>query len=580
MAFLLQLWPAETVQAAATTEMNIYSIYLDSTEKGESTLIESKGEYLLVDIGTASQSAAIVKQLNALGVTHVSVMFSHMHTDHIGASSTDVGAGLELLREAGFVIDKLYLPSPGLASLSTTYPARYARMQRFMSSQGTGRIIYLSANNNFSFGDVYARVIGPLNTGSLSPNKYTQYSTQKEREVYYENNCSIAVIFTCGNVKYFTAGDCYGDEAASLVSTYGSTLRCDIMKLCHHGVGSGNSEDMLAAIQPKYSVITNTGVTGKNESTGHWRVYNAYRRAAKYGLVYMLANEKKTLIYHVADNSITLYRGTTVYSGEKMTGWQYLYGADGKNVTHDRYYLTSDCKVTTGIKKIGGHYYYFSDGGQMNYGTYSSSGSYSGWKKYAEGTRYFKRSKDKKYAYMYVGLKSVNGRYYLFDDNGFKIMDDTIEEVAIVQIGSYKYAMDYEGEVTVKDIELIDGNYYYFNSYGHMVTDSQVKIGGEYYLFDENGIMIIGENGTQLFEFDNRTYAVRENGSLVTNKRGKVKGDTYYFNKKGVVQKNKIIKIGRKKYYFDEEGRMVTDSTFKFNGKKYEADEDGVLTRV
>jgi glucan-binding YG repeat protein len=263
-----------------------------------------------------------------------------------------------------------------------------------------------------------------------------------------------------------------------------------------------------------------------------------------------------------------------------MTGWQYLYGADGKNVTHDMYYLNSDCQVTTGVKKIGSHYYYFSAGGQMNYGTYSSKGSYSGWKKYSDGKRYFKLSSSKKYAYMCRGLTSIKGRYYYFDEQGFKLVDESIEEVGIVKIGSYYYAMDYDGELTVKDMELIDGHYYYFNSKGHMVHNTECKVGGKYYLFDENGAMIVGENGTELYEFNNKTYAVREDGSLVTGKRGKIHGDTYYFNKKGVVQKNKIVKIGKNKYYFDKDGKMVTDSSFKLNGKKYKADEDGVVTGV
>ena len=43
-----------------------------------STLLESKGHYLLIDIGADNHAPAIIKQLQTLGVTHVDVMFSHL----------------------------------------------------------------------------------------------------------------------------------------------------------------------------------------------------------------------------------------------------------------------------------------------------------------------------------------------------------------------------------------------------------------------------------------------------------------------------------------------------------------------
>lgn len=77
------------------------------------------------------------------------------------------------------------------------------------------------------------------------PYAYTSITKEKERFIRYENNCSLAVIFTCGNTRYFTAGDSYSDESDRLVSRYGTSLKCDIMKMNHHGIGSGNSVSLL-----------------------------------------------------------------------------------------------------------------------------------------------------------------------------------------------------------------------------------------------------------------------------------------------------------------------------------------------
>lgn len=294
---------------------------------------------MLIDIGADNHAPAIIKQLQTLGVTHVDVMFSHLHTDHTGGCSTDLQAGLKQFALSGITIDTLYLPDPSLAVLSRSYPSRYAAFQAFMSTQGTGRIVYLNVGDQVNVGDATGKVIGPVNTNEISPYAYTSITKEKERFIRYENNCSLAVIFTCGNTRYFTAGDSYSDESDRLVSRYGTSLKCDIMKMNHHGIGSGNSVSLLEAVQPSYAFIPNTGVSETDAKTNKWRTGTAIKRMTSYGLCYLVGNEEKTLIFHIENDKITLYRGDTVETGKKMTGWQSLYGADGLYRDHDMYYF-------------------------------------------------------------------------------------------------------------------------------------------------------------------------------------------------------------------------------------------------
>ena len=339
LALLLPFVFTTEVKASDNTELNIYALYLNSEKKGDSTLLESKGHYLLIDIGADNHAPAIIKQLQTLGVTHVDVMFSHLHTDHTGGCSTDLQAGLKQFALSGITIDTLYLPDPSLAVLSRSYPSRYAAFQAFMSTQGTGRIVYLNVGDQVNVGDATGKVIGPVNTNEISPYAYTSITKEKERFIRYENNCSLAVIFTCGNTRYFTAGDSYSDESDRLVSRYGTSLKCDIMKMNHHGIGSGNSVSLLEAVQPSYAFIPNTGVSETDAKTNKWRTGTAIKRMTSYGLCYLVGNEEKTLIFHIENDKITLYRGDTVETGKKMTGWQSLYGADGLYRDHDMYYF-------------------------------------------------------------------------------------------------------------------------------------------------------------------------------------------------------------------------------------------------
>lgn len=580
VALLFSVYPVTPAAAAETDELNIYAMYLGADQKGDSALLESEGHYLLVDIGAAAHAPTIIQQLKVLGVTHVDIMISHLHSDHIGASDSDITAGLKQFQASGITIDTMYLPAVTTAPYSKIYPERYSQLQNFMYQQGSGQILYLQAGDQIQFGDVTGRVLGPVNTSTVSPGQYTQCTTEESRYIMYENNCSLAVIFTCGNTKYFTAGDCYGEEAADLVATYGAALQSDIMKLCHHGVGAGNSTALLKAVNPTYSYIPNTGITTHNETTGRWRIYTAIKRAAKYGMCYLVGNEKKTLIYHIVNDSITLYQGSSVSGGKKMTGWQYLYGADGSNREHDMYYLNSNCKYYKGIRKIGSKYYRFAAGGQMDYGEYSAEGKYEGWKTYTAGERYFTLSPDGKYAYMATGFTTIKGMYMYFDENGYKLEGGDDDAIEVKKIGSGYYAIDFEGEITTGDWEEIDGCLYYFKDDGKMVRNREYRVDGEYYLFESDGTLVVGDSAAEFYEFKSDTYAVRRDGTLVSGKCAKIDGAKYYFDSKGVMQKNKLIKIGSKKFYFDKNGKMVCSRKFKLNGKTYSSNANGVVTAV
>ena len=595
LAIFFTILPVQTVSAAADDEeLNIYAMYMTPATKGDSVLLESKGHYLLIDLGTSDHVPSIIKQLNKLGATHVDVMFSHLHKDHVGGSSTSILAGLKQLAAAGITVDTLYLADPALSPLSINNPRRYSRLQTYIETMPNSKIVYLNVGDHISVGDTDGEVVGPLDTNLLSPNMYTNISSVQERYIRYENNCSLALIFTCGSTRYFTAGDSYGDEAKALVSHYGASLECDIMKLNHHGIGSGNTLALLESIHPAYSFITNTGLTELDPETNKWLSYTASNRAASYGPCYLLGNEKKTLIYHIVNDQISLYKGTTVASGKKMTGWQYLYGADGNHRDHDMYYFDSDCEPLTGVQKINNHYFYFRSGGRMDYGTYRSNGSYTGWKSYATQKRYFHLSSDKKYAYMNHGVGKVGDNFYYFNSKGYLILpeqssnspdesmdSDTSAEDTIypTQIGSNFYYIDYDGLVDIDTWEEIDGTYYYFGKDGKMYKNKVSNIDNDLYLFETDGSLVTADKHNELYEFKDKIYAVRPDGTLITNKCAKFEGEKYYFNNVGVLQTNKIIQIGKHRYYFNSNGQLVTNKKIKINGQIYYSSKTGILSQ-
>ena len=62
LALLLPFVFTTEVKASDNTELNIYALYLNSEKKGDSTLLESKGHYLLMIL---AQTITHLQSLNS-----------------------------------------------------------------------------------------------------------------------------------------------------------------------------------------------------------------------------------------------------------------------------------------------------------------------------------------------------------------------------------------------------------------------------------------------------------------------------------------------------------------------------------
>jgi beta-lactamase superfamily II metal-dependent hydrolase len=555
----------QTKVYAADTEMTIYGIYLGTELKGDSVLLESRGEYLLMDIGQEPSASYVIKELQKVGVTHLSLYFSHLHMDHVGGlSAYDITGGMQQIEAAGIQIDRLYLPDSSLAPRSQKYSIKYSVIQSYVA--GRFPITYLRVGDTIQVGDASGQIIGPVN-------EYT-YSTADNTT--YENNCSLVAIFTCGNTRYFTAGDCTTEGAANLVSRYGNTLKCDIMKLNHHGTSGGNTRELLAAIAPTYCFAENSSYTGKDEETGRWQTYAALKRASEYGVCYMVANEKKTVIYRVINDQIQMYQGYTPETGRELRGWVRLSGGDGLTQSYSMYYINKNYEVLTGIQQLGSYYYNFGTGGCMVTGKYSSSGSYTAWRTTTEGKRCYVLSSDKKYARMQVGFSRVSGRLFYFDGEGYLLKPDpAIAENGFTEIGGRKYVMEANGHILTSQFVTVDGKDYYVNVNGNLLTSTMREIGGYNYIFDATGAVLYSPDEYTYVEYEGKKYLVDVDGSVVMSEMVKLDGEWYYFGKSGSKVKDKKVKIGKNYYYFGEDGVRVTDQKVRIDGKSYYFGSDG-----
>ncbi len=553
--------------AQDSKEMNIYGIYLESAsnEKGDSVLLESKGNFLLMDVGSYANADAIIKQLKAVGAKKIEVYISHLHIDHLGGEvgNSSIG-GLEKIADSGISITKMYLPDPSLAPESRDYPQRYEVLKKFMEDKG--KIVYLNVGSTLTVGDVKAEIIGPLDTNTFHPQDYEDEADLEGGEdketvmnTYYENNCSLVAIFTCGKTRFFTAGDTLVDQADILVEKYKGTnkLKADIMKLSHHGTGSGNTEALVGKIAPSYAFASNTGEDNVNPETKKWHTNVARKNVTNTGMCYLIGNQKKTIIYEVKDNKIKMYK-EKIASNNMLTGWVKLVGADGEFRKIDQYYLDENGVPLKGVQKIDGKYYYFGKGGCMEYGNFNEKGKYQGWKSYGDARRYYTFSEDKQFAYMARGFKKIGKVKYYFGEDGVKL--EGKGETELIQIGKYKYGVGKSGAIVTSDWATIGNDKYYFDKNSRLVTNQIVKIGGTYYYFGKDGKMARASKGTKLITVGKKKYGVGISGALVIQNWATVGKDKYYFGKTGAMCSDLVKKIGKAYYYFGKDGKMARAS--------------------
>ena len=78
------------------------------------------------------------------------------------------------------------------------------------------------------------------------------------------NNWSVGLKLTCGNVDFAFFADAEKSAEQDILAS-GADISADVLKVSHHGSDTSTGEDFLAAVSPKYGVIS----CGTGNSYGH-----------------------------------------------------------------------------------------------------------------------------------------------------------------------------------------------------------------------------------------------------------------------------------------------------------------------
>ena len=212
----------------------VTAVHFIDVGQGDSALLLSGGQAVLIDAGTAESGAAVVRYLEELGVTELyGAVATHPHADHIG--------GMAQVIEA-FPIEHFYLGP------ETQNTATYSGMLDALEEAGVQPVIPADGDELVFDSGASLTFLGPADDVPKSN----------------LNDRSLITLFRAGDQDVLFMGDAESAAEESLLAHH-PALTCDVLKVGHHGAATSSSEEFLQAVRPSTAVIS----CGVDNDYGH-----------------------------------------------------------------------------------------------------------------------------------------------------------------------------------------------------------------------------------------------------------------------------------------------------------------------
>ena len=202
--------------------------------QGDSAFVTSGGYNILIDGGPDSNAESVATVLDRYRVKKLDlVIASHEDSDHIG--------GLSGIVES-YDVKKIMLPASDRKRLNGSLT--YKRLKTAIKGRGA-QTVFSKAGDALALGDIRIDI--------LSPSEYSEESN---------DNSLVAKISRDGASLLFT-GDISAQVENKLISS-GADIKCDVLKLSHHGSKTANTEEFLKKTNAEYAVLSLSGYNRYN----------------------------------------------------------------------------------------------------------------------------------------------------------------------------------------------------------------------------------------------------------------------------------------------------------------------------
>lgn len=190
--------------------------------QGDSILVRSDGQTMLVDAGNNEYGEGLVTYLKGQGVSKIDYLIgTHPDADHIG--------GLDIVINK-LDIGKVYMPK------KQNNTKTFEDVLTAISKKGL-KVTAPKVGASFTVGKATVTILGPIQS--------------------YEdnNNNSIVLKVEHGNNSFLLMGDAELEAEEDMVAA-GEDLSATVLKIGHHGSHSSTSQSLLKKVNPTYAVIS------------------------------------------------------------------------------------------------------------------------------------------------------------------------------------------------------------------------------------------------------------------------------------------------------------------------------------
>lgn len=192
--------------------------------QGDSILIKSDGENMLIDGGTTSSSETVVNYLIEQGVKDLKyIVGTHPHEDHIG--------GLVAVLDS-FNVENIMLPNV----LNTTGVFENLLDSIERKNLKIKKPVILET---IGLGNARLTVLAPNSEGYNVINDY-----------------SIVLKLEHGDNSFLFTGDAEKKSEKEMLGAHKSILKADVLKAGHHGSNTSSSGEFLDAVDPEYAIMS------------------------------------------------------------------------------------------------------------------------------------------------------------------------------------------------------------------------------------------------------------------------------------------------------------------------------------
>ena len=272
----------ETSSSSGGTKPSNEKMYVHfiDVDQGDSIFIElPNNQTMLIDAAEESQSDKIITYIHQQGYDSLDyVVETHPHSDHMGGMADVIN---------NFNVANVYL------SPATNTTKVYENMLTAIQSSGAKTYSPMTGDTILNDGNLQIEVVAPktVDTDEL-------------------NNSSLVIKLTYGDNRFLFTGDAEKSEEDGIWTN----IKCDILKVGHHGSDSSTTANFLKKVEPTYAVIS----VGVGNSYGH-PDDKILKRLADKGVQTFRTDIQGTIVFSSDGTSITVDKSPSEYKAPTET---------------------------------------------------------------------------------------------------------------------------------------------------------------------------------------------------------------------------------------------------------------------